>query len=95
MAMVYDGNKKLLGVGDVYPAETTRQKGDHTIRLSLRHDDPQLLEKFRDLPLVVTRKLKDSIAVNVHTTNSAAVKGDKPVKDLVLAAGASDLKCRH
>jgi len=47
MYMIYDANQKLLGVGDIYPAESTLQKGEHTIKLLLRHDDTSILEKLR------------------------------------------------
>ena len=85
---VYDGNKKLLGVGDIYPEEAQLQKGEHTIRLLLRHDDPGVLEGLRDLPLVVQRKLKDPLPVPVYATAADAVTGSNAVKDFVLCPGA-------
>ena len=85
---VYDGNRRLLGVGDVYPEEAQLQKGDHTIRVRLRHDDPKILEGLRDLPLVVERKLKDPLTVPVYATHSDAVTGSNAVKDFVVCPGA-------
>jgi len=87
MYMIYDANQKLLGVGDIYPAESTLQKGEHTIKLLLRHDDTSILEKLRDLPMIVERKLKDPISVPVYPTNSDAVKETNAVKDFVLRKG--------
>lgn len=87
MYMVYDSNKKLLSVGDLYPEEVTLQKGDHVIRLHLRHDDPAVLERMRDLVMVVQRKLKDPVSVPVYPTNSDAVLGKNAVKDFVLGIG--------
>lgn len=87
MYMVYDPNKKLLAVGDIYPKDAALQKGDHTIKLLLRHDDSRVLDKLRDMPLVVERKLKDPIPVSVYPTNSDAVQGSNAVKDFVLRAG--------
>lgn len=52
MYMLFDGNKKLLATGDIYPGPQQLKKGDYVLRLLLRHDSPILLEKFRALPLV-------------------------------------------
>lgn len=87
MAMIYDANKKLLSVSDIYPEEAQLQKGEHTVVLLIRHDNPQLLETFRDLPLIVERKLKEPITVPVYPTNSDAVRGTNAVKDFVLYPG--------
>lgn len=54
MYMLFDGSKKLLAVGDIYPAPQQLAKGDYVLRLLLRHDSPALLEKFRAMPLVRT-----------------------------------------
>ena len=34
-----------------YPEEVDLPKGDATVRLALRHDDPELLERLQALPL--------------------------------------------
>lgn len=39
MAMLFDGNKRLLKVSDIYPEEVQLGKGDYVIRAQLRHDD--------------------------------------------------------
>ena len=52
MYMLFDSNRKLLGTGDIYPAAVQLSKGEYTLRLMLRHDSPQLLDKFRALPMV-------------------------------------------
>lgn len=88
MYMVYDANKRLMSVGDIYPSEVTLGKGDHTIKLLLRHDSPALLEKLRDLPMIVERKLKDAITVPIYHTNADAVNEANAVKDFVLSRGS-------
>ena len=52
MYMLFDGGKKRLAVGDIYPAAQQLVKGEYTARVMLRHDSPALLEKFRAMPLV-------------------------------------------
>jgi tripeptidyl-peptidase-2 len=88
MYMLYDSNQQLLSVGDIYPAEATLEKGDHTIKLMLRHDDTAILEKLRDLPMLVERKLKDPISVPIYPTNSDAVAETNAIKEFVLRKGS-------
>lgn len=47
MSMVFDSNKRLLAVGDIYPDTVQLGKGDYKIRVLLRHDDPTLLSSFK------------------------------------------------
>ena len=39
MSMLFDGNRRLLKVSDIYPEEVQLAKGDYVIRAQLRHDD--------------------------------------------------------
>ena len=87
MSMLHDTNKRLIKVSDIYPDYTDLKKGDYTIRLQLRHDDAVLLDKMKDTPVVVERKLKDPITVPVYATNREAVKGGKAVKERALHPG--------
>ena len=89
MYMVYDSNKRLLSVGDIYPAEATLNKGEYTIKLLLRHDNPSLLEKLSDMTMVVERKLKDPISIPIYPTHAEAVTEDNAIKDFILTRGAS------
>lgn len=50
--MMFDSNKRLLSSGDTYPEEVQLGKGDLVVRFTLRHDDPDLLDKLKALPLV-------------------------------------------
>ncbi len=88
MYMVYDTNKRLLSVGDIYPAEVTLNKGDYTIKLLLRHDNPSLLEKMGDMPMVVERKLKEPITIPIYPTHAEAVLEENAIKDFILTRGA-------
>ena len=89
MYMVYDSNKRLLSVGDIYPAEATLSRGDYTIKLLLRHDNPSLLEKLSDMTMVVERKLKDPISVSIYPNHAEAVTEDNAIKEFILTRGQS------
>lgn len=88
MVFVCDANKQVLAVGDIYPETTTLKKGDYTIRVHLRHEDPTLLDKLKALPLVVDRALDSAVSVPVYATHGDAVKGTNAVtKERVLCPG--------
>ena len=52
MTMLFDANKRLLKVSDVYPKHVRLAKGTHVLHARLRHDDAALLERMKALPLV-------------------------------------------
>ena len=52
MTMLFDANKRLLKVSDVYPKAVKLAKGAHVLRAHLRHDDVTLLERMKALLLV-------------------------------------------
>ena len=39
-------------VGDIYPEHTQLKKGEFTVKLMLRHDSQEVLDKLTGLPLV-------------------------------------------
>lgn len=63
--------------------------GDFTIRVALRHTDATVLDKFRDLPLVVERKLDTPLSVPVYASLAEAVSGGEQVKEFTLCTDAS------
>jgi len=86
MVQVFDSNKALLGVCDIYPSPIDVPAGDITLRLFLRHENTSLLKKFQHLPLEVKKKI-EGIVVPVHGSNSDSVNGKKLGKEIMLAAG--------
>ncbi len=39
MTMLFDANKRLIKVNDIYPEDVQLAKGSYTIRAQLRHDN--------------------------------------------------------
>ena len=67
MYMVFDTNKRLLAIGDIYPEPVKLAKGTYIVRLMLRHDDPTLLEKYKDHILVFERELEEPISLKCYS----------------------------
>lgn len=51
--MIFDSNKQFMAAGDAFPSKYVAKldKGDYTLRLHVRHDKKDLLEKFQVCPL--------------------------------------------
>ena len=75
--MLYDSNKRLLGSGDAYPSKWSikLEKGDYTVRASVRHEKRDLVEKFSDTPLLVSSKLSSPVSLDIYSSHSQA-QGD-------------------
>ena len=90
MTFVRDDNNQLYGVGDIYPEAVKLPKGEYTIELQLRHEDPSLLERLKTLGIVAERKLETPVTVPVYGSNGDAVRGkDALVKERPLCGGES------
>jgi len=88
LLMVYDSNKKLIVAMDEYSRDATLKKGDYTLRLQIRHEKPDLLEKLKDLPLVAELALEKVVAVPVYVDLRESLKRGTQVPMKELRAGA-------
>ena len=75
LLLAFDGNKRLLGVSDVYPKKVKLPKGKITFRLRLRSRDPGVLKALSDAALSLTRSLEPSVALPVFDSQEAALRG--------------------
>ncbi|KAG0233916.1 subtilase family-domain-containing protein [Mortierella sp. GBAus27b] len=50
LIIISDTNNKVVGYGDVYLKWTKLPKGDYNLRLQIRHESEETLEKLRHLP---------------------------------------------
>jgi len=88
--MVFDSNKHLLGAGDAYSNKYSLklEKGDYVVRLHVRHERSDLLEKLTDLPLTVMTRLSQEVKVDIFSSFNALVTGGKKASSVTLSQGA-------
>lgn len=87
MVHVFDSNKKLLLVSEVYPSSVTVKKGDYALLAVLRHDNTEILKQFERMPLIIEKTLEKSISVPVYKTHLESAKGGDKIKPCRLYAG--------
>lgn len=87
MVQIFDANKKLMLVSDIYPASVTVKKGDYTIMAMTRHDNVEVLKKFEHMVLIVEKQLEKTIDVPIYKTHLESTKGGDRVKAFSLYAG--------
>jgi tripeptidyl-peptidase-2 len=77
LILVFDGDKKYLGFSDAYAQSVTAPKGTVVIRMQVRHDDPDMLEKLKDMTIWIERKLEKEIALSAFETRENLLIGGK------------------
>lgn len=89
LMLVFDDNKKYLGVADAWPGEVKAPKGNVTIRLQVRHDDPEMLEKLKDMAIWIERKLEKDISLSAYASRESMLTGKNAMKKRTLRKGTS------
>ncbi|XP_076397926.1 tripeptidyl-peptidase 2 isoform X1 [Megachile rotundata] len=80
MWMIYDSNKQLICCGDAYPCKYANQKlekGDYTLKIHIRHEKKDLLDKLTEMPFLLSHKLSNPITLDVYASRSQAIIGGK------------------
>ncbi|OXU24497.1 hypothetical protein TSAR_010597 [Trichomalopsis sarcophagae] len=80
MWMIYNVNKQLIYCGDAYPSKYTLskiEKGDYTLKMQVRHEKRELLEKLTEMPILLTQKISSQITLDVYVSQSQAIIGGK------------------
>ncbi|XAR53659.1 Tripeptidyl-peptidase II [Bertholletia excelsa] len=90
--MISDLNKRVYGMGDVYPSSTKLPKGEYILQLYLRHDNMQYLEKMKQLVLFIERNLEDKeiIRLSFYSQPDGPVMGNGNFKSSVLMPGVKE-----
>ncbi|KAF5731190.1 Tripeptidyl peptidase ii [Tripterygium wilfordii] len=90
--MIYDTNKRVFAMGDVYPKSSKLPKGEYNLQLYLRHDNVQHLEKLKQLVLFIERKLeeKDVIRLNFFSQPDGPVMGIGTYNSSILIPGKKE-----
>jgi len=89
LMLIFDGDKKYLGVADAWPGEVKAPKGNVTIRVQVRHDDPEMLEKLKDMAIWIERKLEKEIALSAYASRESMLTGKNPMKKRTMRKGTS------
>jgi tripeptidyl-peptidase-2 len=88
--MLYDSNKQLLQSGDAYTHQYSvkLEKGDYTIRVQVRHEKRDLLERLKDVALLVQHKLPAPLTLDAYSSHQMALTGGKKFSVVGLSKGA-------
>ena len=71
--MIFDSNKRRVTANDGWePDPVHLKKGDYVVRYHLRHDDPGVLEKLREIPLRLTLSLKNKLTLSTFPDPESA-----------------------
>lgn len=86
--MCFDANKMLVACGDAYSANnfTKLNTGDYVIRLQVRHEKKDLLEKVNEATLLATFKLANSFSLDMYTSYRAAILGEKKLTACIISS---------
>lgn len=90
--MLFDNNKTLLQSGDAYSKSVffKLDKGDYVIRLQVRHEKKELLEKVSEAVLLASFKLVNSLNLDIYRSfNNAVLANSKKISTALLPAGIS------
>lgn len=78
--MIFDSNKHMVACGDAnsHTFYTKLDKGEYTIRLQIRHEKRDLLEKINEANMVALFKLPNSLNLEIYDHyNQAVIMGRK------------------
>ncbi|EDW32157.1 GL10584 [Drosophila persimilis] len=86
MWMLYDGNKALVATGDAHSQNffTKLEKGEYTIRLQVRHEKRDLLEKISDANLVASFKLVNFLNLDFYENYNHCIVGGRKLAAAVV-----------
>lgn len=87
--LVFDSEKKYLGVADAWPSEIKVPKGTITVRMQVRHDNPEMLEKLKNLPIWIERKLEKDLTLSSYSSKESMMAGSTTFQKRGLRKGCS------
>lgn len=90
MWMVFDANKQMAASGDAFSGSNyfKLEKGDYVVRMQVRHEKKDCLEKVNEVTLLVNYKLSNSISLDIYRSFNAATSGGKKSASFVLNSSA-------
>lgn len=69
---------------DCWPEATKLSKGEHTVRVQVRHPDQSALKRLKGHPLMLVRKLSSSLSVPVRASMMGVSTAAKPPASICL-----------
>lgn len=89
--MLFDSNKMVAACGDAYAYSqyTKLEKGDYVIRLQVRHEKKDILEKISEATMAVIFKLQSPITLDIYEHYNQAIVGGKKSSSFQLGASAA------
>jgi tripeptidyl-peptidase II len=72
---VFDPNGKRIGTDDIWPHPISIGKGEHTLKLWIRHDDRSKLDALKSMPMAQERSLGSPVTLSIYPTLIAAQNG--------------------
>ncbi|KAG0030452.1 tripeptidyl-peptidase II Tpp2 [Podila clonocystis] len=87
LLIVSDVNNKVVGYGDVYVKKFKLPKGEYSMRLQLRHENEETLEKLRHLPALLDFNLAKAQTLEVSGFWPDALVSKKAAFPSVLERG--------
>jgi len=89
LILAYDGDKRYLGFSDAYARSITAPKGTVVLKMQVRHDDPSMLEKLKDMTVWVERKTDKEISLSVYATREdLLIGGKRAIRKRILRKGS-------
>ncbi|KAG5518089.1 hypothetical protein PMAC_003275 [Pneumocystis sp. 'macacae'] len=79
LSALYNKNKRLLQFGEIDPKKVKLKNGEYTFKVQLIHDSISVLEKVKNISLMVIQSLTDSkeISLNIFNDNITAFNREK------------------
>lgn len=65
------------------------EKGDYTIRVQVRHEKRDQLERLKDVSMLIQHKLATALSLDVYSSHRMALTAGKKFAVINLAKGAS------
>ncbi|KAG5677346.1 hypothetical protein PVAND_007111 [Polypedilum vanderplanki] len=90
--MLFDINKMLLQSGDAYSNNSffKLDKGDYVIKLQVRHEKKELLEKVNEVVMQACFKLSNSLSLDIYKSfNNAVLGSNKKISSFLMSSGTT------
>lgn len=63
------------------------EKGDYTLKMHVRHEKKELLERLNEMPLLLAQKLSSTINLDVYASQTQALVGGKKMASASIPPG--------